>query len=322
MKNRKHRFIFFGIISLFLVFPVWSQPRTLFRDVNKETLVYAVKDGKELFLDKYQPKKTSPKMPCVVFMFGGSFRSGMRNNHQYFDYFDDLSAKGYTVVSIDYRLGLKSASPRDAQEALMALKNAIDMAVDDLYDATNYILKHAMKWQVDPEKIIISGSSAGAIAVLQSEYERCNETTLASKLPAHFQYAGVIGFAGAVLSFDTLQYKNKPAPVLLFHGDCDDTVPFSKISMETVGFSGSGEISSLMYEAGLPYCLYQYVGSKHEIATSPMKNNLPEIQRFLELLVKEKQPLMLNVRIQESDKESTCPNLTIEDFIRSNFAHP
>jgi acetyl esterase/lipase len=252
-------------------------------------------------------------------MFGGSFRNGTRNSNRYLHYFDDLSANGYTVISIDYRLGLKDVQPKNMQEIIAAMKYAIDIAVEDLYDATLFILKNAPKWKVDVQKIVISGSSAGAVSVLQAEYERCNQTPLAARLPDGFRYAGVIGFAGAILSSGDLRCNTQPAPVLLLHGDCDRTVPFGKLTFEGVNMNGSQEIARQLHDAGMPYCLYQFVGAKHEIADRPMEDNLPEIRRFLHLWVLNGQSLMADTLIQNTDKKEPCHTITMEDFILSNF---
>ena len=47
------------------------------------------------------------KRPCMMFVFGGGFVGGQRDNELYTTYFDFLTSNGYDVVSIDYRLGLK-----------------------------------------------------------------------------------------------------------------------------------------------------------------------------------------------------------------------
>lgn len=75
------------------------------------------------------------------------------------------------------------------------------MATGDLYDATAYVCDHASAWSVDKTRIVASGSSAGAITVLMGEYGICNGHPLArQKLPQDFNYAGVISYAGAILT--------------------------------------------------------------------------------------------------------------------------
>src|SRR6201999_2168953 len=73
----------------------------------KETFTYAVKDS-ALQLD-YYAKSSGVRQPsaCVIFVFGGAFVGGRRDDTLYNRYFDTMIARGYKVVSISYRLGLK-----------------------------------------------------------------------------------------------------------------------------------------------------------------------------------------------------------------------
>ena len=51
-----------------------------------------------------------------------------------------------------------------------AMTNAVNIASEDIYSATLFVLDNAEEWGVDPEMVMLSGSSAGAIASLQAEY--------------------------------------------------------------------------------------------------------------------------------------------------------
>ena len=60
-----------------------------------------------------------------------------------------MTDNGYRVIAIDYRLGLKGTrSVGIAQVDL--LDNAIHIAVEDLFSATNYIIENAECLNVDP----------------------------------------------------------------------------------------------------------------------------------------------------------------------------
>lgn len=101
------------------------------------------------------------------------------------------------VVSTDYRTQLKDIDKSeysDLQGFSSALQQAITCAVEDFGDATNYIIEHSVEWQINPAQIIACGSSAGAITALQAEYEICNQTAFADRLPANFNYAGSFPF--------------------------------------------------------------------------------------------------------------------------------
>lgn len=50
--------------------------------MERETLVYSVKDGKELHLDKYVDKgvEYNGKRPVMIYVHGGGFTTGSRVN--------------------------------------------------------------------------------------------------------------------------------------------------------------------------------------------------------------------------------------------------
>ena len=156
-------------------------------------------------MDVYDPADGSEtsvngvEKPLVIFMFGGGFIRGTRDDESYNGWFRTMTENGYRVVSIDYRLGLKGSNKVGIAQ-VNVLDKAIHMAVEDLFSATNFILENADQFEVSPDNIVISGSSAGAISVMQAEYEIANGTSWASVLPEGFNYAGVMSFSGAILS--------------------------------------------------------------------------------------------------------------------------
>ena len=209
------------------------------REILMETEIFAVKGPDTLRLDRYfLSGMEQADSPVVVFVFGGGFRFGERYSEMFVPYFEFLARHGCTVASIDYRtmLGRINFDGRPSPVDFMnILQSAIDTAVVDLYDATRYIAQQREAWGIDPEKIIISGSSAGAITVLQAEYYRCNSHSLAARLPEGFRYAGVISFAGAISDKQKLHWQTLPCPVMLFHGNADGIVPFRKAHLPFLG---------------------------------------------------------------------------------------
>lgn len=195
---------------------------------DKTTYSYSVKGDQTLYLDRYSSPLSvaTDRTPCIIFMFGGAFARGTRDMDKYIPYFDYMVRQGYTVISIDYRLGLKGVEQdKELNEEGFVRRfiYSVDMAVEDLFDATQYVLDHAEEWNIDPDAITINGSSAGAVTVLQAEHAICNGTHhVATKLPAGFNYAGVIAFAGAIFVPDGgLIWAKAPCPIMMFHGDAD-----------------------------------------------------------------------------------------------------
>lgn len=238
------------------------------------TYLFAEKDGQELFMDVYEPAAecAAAEKPSIIFMFGGGFIDGERNNETYLPWFRQLTDNGYRVISIDYRLGLKGTNKVGIAQ-VNVLDKAIHMAVEDLYSATNYILENSESLGVNPEKIVISGSSAGAISVLQAEWENANRTSYAQVLPEDFRYAGVMSFAGAILSrTGKLKFKSEPAPILMLHGTADDIVNYKQTKFFNLGFFGSDKIVERLKKFGYCYKIYRYLENSHEIATHMEKS--------------------------------------------------
>ena len=103
MKN-----CFAFILCLFLSLALLGKDTT---SIKKETFLYAVKDKDSLFLDKYTPIKgkgetlyLAKNKPSIIFVFGGGFFTGSRNEPRSVTYFAWLLDNGFTVFSIYYSL--------------------------------------------------------------------------------------------------------------------------------------------------------------------------------------------------------------------------
>ena len=143
------------------------------------------------------------------------------------------------------------------------------MAVEDLFSATNFILENAEQLGVERDNIVISGSSAGAITVMQAEYEVANRTSYASVLPQDFNYAGVMSFAGAILSRKgKVKYETSPCPTMMLHGTADKIVPYRQIALFNLGFYGGGKLVERFQKFGYDYNMFHFTDYGHEIASS------------------------------------------------------
>lgn len=251
------------------------------------TYLYAQRDTCDLFLDIYQPAKGSmthingKEKPTVVFMFGGGFITGQRDNESYNKWFRQLTDNGYGVISIDYRLGLKGSNKVGIAQTNL-LDKAIHMAVEDLFSATNFIIDNATELGINPNNLVVSGSSAGAISVIQAEYEIANQTSWAKVLPEGFNYAGVMSFAGAIFSREgKVDFKTEPCPVMMLHGTADAIVPYTQIAVLNLGFFGGGKLVERFKKYDFNYNMYHFVDYGHEIASS-MDTTLDLQLKFLE----------------------------------------
>lgn len=130
----------------------FAQSTTNARPVLFNIIYKKLADG-ELKLDIYQPQSSGDHPnPVVVYLHGGGWTTGDKSEiHN--DYREDILqamlAKGYAVVSVDYRL-----------------TNADNMhfpaPVIDCKDAVRWLRKNAKSFHFDPENIGVWGTSAGA----------------------------------------------------------------------------------------------------------------------------------------------------------------
>ena len=270
------------------------------------TYLYVQRDTCDLYLDVYNPAKGSQTSingktkPTVVFMFGGGFIRGTRDDESYNDWFKMLTEHGYRVVSIDYRLGLKGSNKVGIAQ-VNVLDKAIHMAVEDLFSATNFMIDNAESLGIDPSNIVISGSSAGAISVMQAEYEVCNKTSWASVLPADFNYAGVMSFSGAILSRKgKVKYAEAPCATLMLHGTADALVPYKQIALFNLGFFGGGKLVERFKKFDYNYNMYHFIDYGHEIAGS-METTLDLQLKFLENNVMQGEKRVIEAWLSDPD---------------------
>ena len=263
----------------------------------KETYRYALKDADTLLLDRiYDPAKMAEgDTPAMVYMFGGGFAFGNRGGN--FAYLTDI---GVQVISIDYRLGLKEYGYRPSPPEVR--EKATDMALDDLTDAMAYVLAHAAEWRIDPQKIMLSGSSAGGLTTLRAIYDICNGGPFSVKFPSGWMPAGYIGYAGGLsLKEKELTWAKKPCPMLFFHGTADTSVPYEIRPGDYFTYFGPAYITRQLHEMDVPFWFYTEVDADHIMSYKPFSGyNTHEIQTFVEKFVV--QGLQLEMKTEEYNK--------------------
>ena len=271
------------------------------------TYIYEKRDTCDLFLDIYNPAEGSEttykghEKPTIVFLFGGGFIQGTRDDVDYLPWFKTMTENGYRIVSIDYRLGLKGTDKVGVAQ-VNALDKAIHMGVEDLFSATNFLYENSSELGIDPSNIVISGSSAGAIIVMQAEYEICNKTSWTDTLPEGFRYAGVMSFSGAILSREgKVDYRHlTAAPTLMLHGTADELVPYKQIAVLHLGFFGGGKLVERFQKYGFNYNMYHFLDYGHEIAGS-MPTTVDLQLRFLQTNVMEGKKRIIEAWISDPD---------------------
>lgn len=238
---------------------------------TKETYLYAEKDTSKLYMDVYIPEVQNEQQACLMFVFGGGFIGGKRDDNQIQQVWRHFTEKGYVVIAIDYRLGMRGKTEFAALKALKNFQKSIDMAAEDVISALDYTirnLRQTEKFTIDCAHIVVMGSSAGAIAALQADYAMCNGYLNSDILPQSFRIAGVLAYAGAIFSTHGVpKYKNHaPAPTLFCHGTDDKLVVYNKTQFANIGLFGSSSLAKQFKKKGYTYQIRRYTKLGHQVA--------------------------------------------------------
>ncbi len=114
------------------------------RYVVNANVTYLAASGQESRLDVYRLRDTSTPRPTLVFYHGGGWIAG--NKEGAIMSLLPWLEMGWTVVNVGYRLGRVAQAPAAAEDALCALR---------------FIVAQAKTYNVDVNRIVVSGESAG-----------------------------------------------------------------------------------------------------------------------------------------------------------------
>ncbi len=250
------------------------------------TYQFAEKDGQKLYLDFYAPAHADTGTICVVYIFGGGFMSGERNDESGVSYCKHLAERGYQVAAIDYRLGMKGVKNVGITN-YAPVDHAISIATEDAISALAYLSQNAKKLNVNTGRFVLVGSSAGAVTALETDYALCNGLLNASILSADFRLAGVVSYSGAIFSKDgKVKYRNHaPAPTLFFHGTADKIVTYNQLKLFKVGFFGANKLVKRFEKYDYPYYIRRYVDYGHSVACM-FDNTIDELDWFCKTFIR------------------------------------
>ena len=273
-------FLFFFSVTL-------SFSQTLYLDkvatVSKRTYRYQkTTDHKKLKLDFYRPKKVKGILPLLIYVHGGGFSGGKRNDKNTVRFAKNMAARGYAVAAISYRLTRKKLGfgcATKSEDKIIAFNEASK----DISAAVHYLLNKNSKFRINTNKIVLIGSSAGAEAVLNLVYVYNDKT-----LPTSFKFAGVISMAGALTSVENITTETA-IPTQLFHGTEDQLVPYDRAphhycNTNDAGYLqlyGSKAIADKLKKISASYYLYTIDEGNHSWASRPMFQCTQEIVDFL-----------------------------------------
>lgn len=236
-----------------------------------ETYTFVERDS-ALRLDVYRPEQPREDKAVVMTVFGGGFFSGARDNREMKEWADALLDRGFTVISIDYRLGFKDSAMVASHSKLLQLTDlfrfCIDIATEDCAAAVAWVCSNAQMLDIDPSKLILTGSSAGAITVLQLDYSRANSLEQASALPAGWKPAAVIPYSGGIMCHKReLKWADDPAPTMLMHGKKDKIVTYKSFGLPfSLKMFGGKKVDKAMNRQEIPHWFISFDDIGHEVA--------------------------------------------------------
>ncbi len=105
---------------------------------------YTNPDNQHLQLDLARPKSGAGPFPAVICIHGGGFRAGKREGYD--GLCIKLAQRGYAAMTVSYRLAPKFPFPA---------------AIHDVKAAVRWARANAGKYLIDPERIGVTGGSAG-----------------------------------------------------------------------------------------------------------------------------------------------------------------
>ena len=274
---------------------------------------FAKIDDKALCLDVYRPKNAKGPLPLVVWIHGGAWMGGSKENPQWAL---KLVPHGYVVASINYRL---------AQEAFFPAQ------IHDCKAAIRFLRANAGKYSIDPDHVGVWGSSAGGhLAALvgatggvkKLEGNVGGNLEFSSRVQCSIDYYGPTDFLdfaikrrqvgarldepGSVLvrligsaveeknplvaQVNPITYVSKDTPpFFVAHGDKDNAVPLSqsKLLVEAIQKTGG----TVTFEV--------VKGTGHDFAPATQQQNqrlLPMVVAFLDRYLKNRPATRLHNR--------------------------
>ncbi|ANH82884.1 lipase [Niabella ginsenosidivorans] len=199
-------------------------------------VIYTKAGSWEGKMDLYLPPKEKGVTPVIINIHGGGWNHGTKESQTGFSTF---FKNGYAVANIEYRLSGQATAPA---------------AVEDARCAVIYLVNHATELNIDINKIVIMGSSAGGHLALvagllgnEHGFDTNCSTANPVKVAAIIDKYGItdvkawksksVGLwlgnrandENFIRSVSPLYLVNKTSPpVFMVHGDADPTVPYQQ----------------------------------------------------------------------------------------------
>ena len=239
-------------------------------------------------MDVYTPVGDSEtNRPLIIFMHGGSFYGGDKDEVDCQHFCESFAKKGYVTASLNYRLvgfldivnflTYNATQYEVVLKAVADAKSAIRFFRKDYYENGN-------SYGIDPNTIFAGGTSAGAIIAIHLAYiDNINDLPSnpinvqnivnsfgglegdAGNVGYSSNVNGVISFAGGINNVEWIDSYDEP--LVSIQGDNDLTVNYNcgpGLNQSTVlTLCGSGEMHPKADEVGLNNSHLLFPGEAH-----------------------------------------------------------
>ena len=172
-----------------------------------------------LEMDIYTPAGApDTTRPLLLMMHGGSFFIGNKAEPGQAGWCRYFASLGYVAVSIDYRLGYHLSRTEFREAELRALEDA-DAALDFLLRREDL--------RIDPDRIFVAGTSAGAMTALNLAFRLYGDKPMEQVKPRRdkdFRIRAVGNLWGSVHNLSVLE--NASVAILSFQSEHDPVMPY------------------------------------------------------------------------------------------------
>lgn len=244
---------------------------------------YLKKKELNLDMDIYLPKNdTLTQRPLMMFIHGGAFFIGDKATVPYQKWCNHFASLGYVCVSINYRMGFRPNQK--------AIERTAYQAMQDAHAAMRYLISKKDIYRIDPDFLFVGGASAGSITAINLAYMRNKDRPQSSYSSFFMEDLGDIESSGNAIDkdfkikaianmwgsiYDLNILKNENVPIISFHGDVDEILPYGKgYPFKAIGefqkvffdeMYGSSVIHQKANELGIRSVLHTFPGQGHTL---------------------------------------------------------
>jgi hypothetical protein len=204
---------------------------------------------KNVLMDVFEPKDDTMQLrPLVVFMHGGAYWKGSKNDPSQIALGEDFAKRGYVYCSANYRL---ESSPVSLLFPNLMIK-AVARGVQDTKTLVKYFFYSARHegnpFRIDTTNIFLCGSSAGAFNALHTVFLD-EEDELDSQWKIWMEEVG-----GVFGEYDFIDFRNKIKGVVNINGALGDKSYMNNNFMDFLSVHNTRD-PQVPFNRGKPYSI-------------------------------------------------------------------